>query len=122
MNYGIGAGGGFGVSVPLNRFADNHSFAPYQPQPGNGMQGATWSQPTIGYSQPAYGQTSGWYYTQPTNQAWSTVQPTAWSGQTYVQPHQAHYPPPQQYSFHSMPFTPGCGNCGHTKPAIRRDW
>ena len=110
MNYGIGNGGGFGMSIPLNGFGTNQSFAPYQSQSWKGMQGGTWTQSSMGYSQPAYGQPSGWNYSQPTNHGWSTLQPTSWPGQAYVQPQ------------HSMPFTPGCGNCGHTKPVIRRDW
>ncbi len=122
MNYGIGTGGGFGVSIPLNGFGTNQSFAPYQSQSWNGMQGGTWAQSSMGYSQPTYGQPSGWNYSQPTNHGWSTLQPSPWPGQAYVQSQQTNYPPPQQYGFHSTSFAPGCGNCGHTKPVIRRDW
>lgn len=128
MNYGIGPGGGFGVSVPLGGYTYGQSYSPYQTQGWNGMQGSgNWSQHAIGHSQPGYNQQSaGWKnielgYGQPVNHGWTSIQPTGWSGQPYSTP-QAFYSPPQQYGYPPMPLMPGCGNCGHTKPVIRRDW
>ena len=123
MNYGIGNGGGFGVSIPLSGYSRSQSFPPYQTQGWSNHQTTSWGQPTIGYSQPSYGQhTTGWGYNHPINQGWSTMHSSGWSGQTYLQPQQTYYPPPQHYGFNSLPLRPGCGNCGHTKPVIRRDW
>jgi hypothetical protein len=123
MNYGIGNGGGFGVSIPLNGYSAIQSFTPYQTQGLSNPQGGSWVQPTIGYSQPSYGQQSaGLGYGQPINQGWPTIQSPEWSRQTYLPPQQTYYQPPQQYGFNSLPLRPGCGNCGHTKPVIRRDW
>ena len=123
MNYGIGNGGGFGVSIPLNGYSGSQSFTPYQTQGSSNAQIGSWGQPAMGYNQPSYGQQSaGWTYGQPINQGWPTIQSPVWSGQTYLPPQQTYYPPPQQYGFNSLPLRPGCGNCGHTRPVIRRDW
>ena len=129
MNYGIGNGGGFGVSVPLGGYNNTQAYSPYQTQGWTTLQGGSnWGQPTLGYSQPVYTQQSSgwanqrWGYNQPVNQGWTTMQPSSWSGQSYYPPSQTYYPPPQQYGYSPMSFVPGCGNCGHTKPVIRRDW
>jgi len=134
MNYGIGQGGGFGVSIPINGYSTNQGYN-YN-QNSNWTPNGNWGQPSNqswGYSQPVYTHQNtslntshspqGWGYNQPLNQGWNTVQPSGWSGQSYSTSQPVYFQPPQQqYGFHSMPFMSGCGNCGKSTPTIRRDW
>jgi hypothetical protein len=129
MNYGIAPGGGFGMSVPLNGYSSYQGINYNQGQWGS-MPQQTWTSQTMqgwGYASQPNGywntnQTQGWGYSQPLNTGWNNIQPTGY-GQTLSNPLPYYNTPQiQNYGFPSIPMMGGCGNCGHTKPVIRRDW
>lgn len=59
MSYGISPGGGFTASFPSSGYATNQSYNPYQSQGWNPTQGGNWTQASMGYNQPTYGQHPG---------------------------------------------------------------
>lgn len=127
MNYGISPGGGFGVSIPFSGYGSTQGYTPYQGQSWGNT--TTYTQPSMGYSYTTTNRGSPYQqqypsYSQPQTQGWTTMQPQGYN-QAYSTPQQVYYqpPPPQQSFGYGYPsFMPGCGNCGHTKPMVRRDW